>query len=107
MADPADPVPTAGGATFLPGVLLGRDSGQKEQAAVESRRDVLVYTSQPPAGDVEVTGEVVVELHASSGAADCDWTARLVDVHPDGRAYGGWTASCGRATGTARTGRCR
>ena len=35
-----------------------------------------------------MTGEVVVELYACSDAPDCDWTARLVDVHPDGTAYG-------------------
>ncbi|GAA5049898.1 hypothetical protein HNP84_004181 [Thermocatellispora tengchongensis] len=88
VSDPADPVPTAGGATFLPGVLIGRNSGPKEQSAVESRADVLVYTGEPLAEDLEVTGEVVIELHAASGAEDCDWAARLVDVHPDGRAYG-------------------
>lgn len=88
VSDPADPVPTAGGATFLPGVLLGRNSGPKEQSAVEARPDVLVYTSEPLAEDLEVTGEVRIELHAASDATDCDWTARLVDVHPDGRAYG-------------------
>lgn len=88
VADPADPVPTAGGATFLPGVLLGRNSGQKEQADVERRQDVLVYTGDVLESDLEVTGEVVIELYAASSAEDCDWTARLVDVHPDGRAYG-------------------
>ncbi|MGA5757745.1 CocE/NonD family hydrolase [Nonomuraea bangladeshensis] len=88
LADPANPVPTAGGATFLPGVLFGRNSGQKEQSAVERRQDVLVYTSPPLESDLEVTGEVVIELHAASSAEDCDWTARLVDVHPDSTAYG-------------------
>ena len=78
MSDPLDPVPTVGGATFLPGVALGRNSVPKSQLEVERRRDVLVYTSArrwPP--DLEVTGEVLLKLWASSTAADCDWTARL------------------------------
>ncbi|MEV4751355.1 CocE/NonD family hydrolase [Streptosporangium sp. NPDC049248] len=88
VSDPADPVPTAGGATFLPGVLLGRNSGPKDQAAVAVRDDVLVYTGEPLSEDLEVTGEVVVELYAASSADDCDWAVRLVDVHPDGTGYG-------------------
>lgn len=88
ISDPLDPVPSAGGATFLPGPLLGRNSGPKRQEAIEARADVLTYTSAPLPADLEVTGEVVLELHAASSASDCDWTARLVDVEPDGAAYG-------------------
>lgn len=87
-SDPSDPVPTAGGATFLPGPLLGRNSGPKRQEAVEARPDVATYTSAPLPADLEVTGEVVLELHAASSGTDCDWVARLVDVEPDGAAYG-------------------
>lgn len=88
VADPADPVPTVGGATFLPGLLVATNSGHREQRAVELRPDVVVYTGPTLERDVEVTGEVQVELHASSSATDCDWTARLVDVHPDGTTRG-------------------
>ena len=35
--------------------------------------------------DLEVTGPVKVILYAASSASDTDWTAKLVDVHPDGR----------------------
>lgn len=88
VADPSNPVPTTGGATFLPGLLYGRNSGPRDQRDVEARSDVLVYTGEPLESDVVVTGTVRVRLHAASSATDCDWTARLVDVHPDGRAYG-------------------
>jgi hypothetical protein len=80
VSDPLDPVPTAGGATFLPGLLLNRNDGPKPQEAVEARDDVLVYRGEVLADPVEVTGLVTLELWASSSATDCDWTARLTDV---------------------------
>jgi putative CocE/NonD family hydrolase len=84
--DPRDPVPTAGGATFLPGVWLGANAGPRDQAAVERRPDVLCYTSPPLERALEVTGPVRLVLHASSSASDTDFTGKLVDVCPDGRA---------------------
>jgi putative CocE/NonD family hydrolase len=82
--DPADPVPTAGGN----GVLSpGYASGPVDQAAVEGREDVLVFTSEPLREELEVTGPVRVVLHAASSAPSTDWVARLCDVHPDGRSH--------------------
>ncbi len=78
--DPADPVPTKGGATLI------IPQGVFDQRSVESRPDVLAYTSEPLQEDMEVTGPVVVELHAASSAMDTDFTAKLVDVQPDGYA---------------------
>ena len=49
---------------------------------------MLSFTSEVLAADLEVTGPVLVTLHASTSAADTDFTARLVDVWPDGRAMG-------------------
>ncbi|GAA4970958.1 CocE/NonD family hydrolase [Kineococcus glutinatus] len=88
VSDPRDPVPTAGGATFLPGLLVARNSGQRAQDRVEARPDVLVYTGEPLDQDLEVTGRVVLELWAASTATDCDWAARLTDVAPDGTSTG-------------------
>src|SRR4029078_10538560 len=48
--------------------------------------DVLSYTSAPLQRPVGVIGSVGVVLHAASSALDTDFVARLVDVHPDGRA---------------------
>jgi len=84
--DPRDPVPTAGGATFLPGVWLGANAGPRDQAAVERRADVLCYTSPPLERPLEVTGPVRLVLHASSSARDTDFTGKLVAVSPAGRA---------------------
>jgi putative CocE/NonD family hydrolase len=61
--------------------------GVQEQRPVEAREDVLVYTSAPLERDTEVSGDVRLTLWAVTSAPDTDWTAMLVDVHPDGSAY--------------------
>jgi putative CocE/NonD family hydrolase len=82
--DPADPVPTAGGAVCCNPMRI--PWGPKDQREVERRRDVLVYTSAPLKAPVEVTGPVRVVLYVSTTAPDTDFTAKLVDVFPDGSA---------------------
>ncbi|MGW4796586.1 CocE/NonD family hydrolase [Nonomuraea sp. NPDC004297] len=81
--DPRDPVPTTGGPTLLPDPT---NAGPQDQRDVERRPDVLCYTSDVLGADLEVTGPVSVTLRAETSAAATDWTAKLVDVHPDGRA---------------------
>jgi putative CocE/NonD family hydrolase len=80
--DPNDPVPTAGGCN-----LVGCPAGPRDQSQVEKRNDVLVFTSEALKNELEVTGPVRVILYAASTAKDTDWTAKLVDVHPDGRPF--------------------
>ena len=48
------------------------------------RDDVLVYTSAPLTTDLTVIGQVKVKFSAKSSARDTDFTAKFVDVHPDG-----------------------
>jgi hypothetical protein len=86
LYDPRDPVPTLGGQTFLPGLRVGANSGPRDQRSVERRSDVLLFTTPPLACDVEVIGPLVLTLYASSSALDTDFTGKLVDVYPDGRA---------------------
>jgi hypothetical protein len=81
--DPADPVPTLGGRLCC-GTALA--PGPADQRSNESRRDVLVFSTQPFARDLEVTGFVALELYAASSATDTDFTALLADVAPDGYA---------------------
>lgn len=83
--DPRDPVPTCGGASFLPGVWLGVNAGPRDQRALDGRADVLHYLSEPLDRALEVTGPLELVLYASSSARDTDFTGKLVDVHPDGR----------------------
>jgi uncharacterized protein len=82
--DPADPVATLGGHGVM---SVGRVGGPRDQATVEAREDVLVFTSEPLRRELEVTGRIRVVLHAHSSAPSTDWVARLCDVHPDGRSY--------------------
>ena len=79
--DPADPAPTMGGNTLI------IDYGVFDQRPVEDRPDVLVYTSEPLPSDVEITGPITVTLYAATTAPDTDFTAKLVDVRPDGFAH--------------------
>ena len=83
--DPMNPVPTLGGnvcclgSTVVPGAF--------DQRPIQSRQDVLVYTSAPLASDLEVSGFVEIELFVSSTAPDTDFTVKLSDVSPDGTAW--------------------
>ena len=81
--DPAEPVPTRGGALLMTPEYR---SGPYDQRPIEEREDVLVYSSNILLNDVEVTGPIKVHLWAVSSAPDTDFVARLVDVHPDGYA---------------------
>lgn len=84
LYNPIDPVPTVGGGLCCyPGALQG---GAFDQQAVEHRADVLVYSTEPLAEDLEVTGPIVATLFASSSAPDTDFTAKLVDVSERGTA---------------------
>jgi hypothetical protein len=80
--DPANPVPTVGGP-----LCCDRDHlapGPRDQRQVENRPDVLVYSTPPLDQDLEVTGQVTLDLFAKSTAVDTDFTAKLVDVSPNG-----------------------
>lgn len=70
--DPADPVPS-------------RDPTVNHRD-IEARADVLVYTTEALAEPVEVVGRVVLKLFAATDGLDTDFTAKLLDVYPDGRA---------------------
>ncbi|MBM3846947.1 MAG: CocE/NonD family hydrolase [Verrucomicrobia bacterium] len=80
--DPENPVPSHGGNN-----LVGASAGPMDQSSVEDREDVLVYTTEVLEEDVEVTGPIKLILHAASSARDTDFTGKLVDVHPDGKAF--------------------
>jgi len=80
--DPADPVPTIGGPLCCDEQHL--PPGPRDQRPAEARNDVLVYSTPVLANDLEVTGPITLELYASSSAVDTDFTAKLVDVWPNG-----------------------
>ncbi len=82
--DPANPVPNLGGN------YLGHQEwqpGSFDQSEIEKRDDVLVYVTEPLKTGVEVTGPIKMVLYAASDALDTDFTAKLVDIYPEGKAY--------------------
>jgi putative CocE/NonD family hydrolase len=83
--DPLDPVPSRGGPVCCTGNAADR-AGPVDQADVETRRDVLVYTSPVLSAPLRVAGPLRAVLQVSSSARDTDFVARLVHVWPDGRA---------------------
>jgi hypothetical protein len=82
--DPLNPAPSIGGQVCCFNAAV---PGSFDQAKMQSRLDVLVYTSDALAAPVDVTGPVTVTLYLSSDVKDTDLMVKLVDVHPDGKAY--------------------
>jgi putative CocE/NonD family hydrolase len=82
--DPANPAPTTGGPLCCDPKHL--PAGPRDQRPVEARDDVLVYSSSALTEDTEVTGPIRLALYAKSSAVDTDFTAKLVDVWPNGYA---------------------
>jgi putative CocE/NonD family hydrolase len=77
--DPADPTPSVGGSSLTP------NAGAKNNRKLESRRDVLVYSSAQLKEDLEVIGPVQVELFIKSSLEHTDFFARLCDVNHQGK----------------------
>jgi putative CocE/NonD family hydrolase len=76
--DPKNPVPTKGGGNYrLP-------SGPLDQSELESRTDVVLFSTEALAAPVEVTGRVIANLYISSNCPDTDFTVKLTDVYPNG-----------------------
>jgi uncharacterized protein len=84
--DPADPVPTWGGANSAPAKVLPMKRGARDQRITLYRKDVLTFYSDPLLESLEVTGMLKMILYAASSAKDTDYTAKLMDVAPDGNA---------------------
>jgi putative CocE/NonD family hydrolase len=83
--DPMNPVPSYGGNVCCTGNAV--TGGAFDQRKMEARNDILVYSSDPLNEGVEVSGPVEVTLYVSSDAKDTDFTAKVIDVYPDGTAY--------------------
>jgi putative CocE/NonD family hydrolase len=92
LFDPRKPVPTIGGnISSADGILLQGAWDQRggpqiwnwtEPIPLSARNDILVFQTEPLDADLEITGEIKVQLWASSSALDTDFTAKLIDVYP-------------------------
>jgi uncharacterized protein len=76
--DPEVPVPAPGGPQAL--------SGPFDQAVLEMGNNLLVYTSEPVAREMDVFGHPRIKLYAATSAPSTDFTAKLVRVTQAGRA---------------------
>jgi uncharacterized protein len=74
--DPDRPVP------FITDQSSAQIGGPDDYHGIESRGDMLVFTSEPLAEPLEIIGPVTVIAHVDTSAADTDITAKLLDVHP-------------------------
>jgi putative CocE/NonD family hydrolase len=83
--DPMNPVMSYGGNVCCTGNAV--KGGAFDQQHMETRQDILVYTSEPLTQGVELSGSIESTLYVSSDAKDTDFTIKLIDVYPDGRAY--------------------
>jgi uncharacterized protein len=83
--DPMNPVPSYGGNVCCTGNAVA--GGAFDQRKMEERPDILVYSTAPLKEGIEVSGPIEVTLYVSSDAKDTDFTVKLIDVYPDGRAY--------------------
>jgi putative CocE/NonD family hydrolase len=83
--NPHNPVMSYGGNVCCTGNAV--EGGSFDQQQMETRHDILVYSTDPLEEGVEVSGFVEATLYVSSDAKDTDFTIKLIDVYPDGRAY--------------------
>ena len=83
--DPMNPVPSYGGNVCCTGNAV--TGGAFDQRKMEAREDILVYTTEPLKEGMEVSGPMEATLYVSSDVKDTDFTVKVIDVYPDGKAY--------------------
>ncbi|MFD0521025.1 CocE/NonD family hydrolase [Paractinoplanes durhamensis] len=93
--DPTDPTPAIGGALQSP------TQGQRDQAELEKRSDVVTFTGPVLSSPLEIIGAVRAEFDASTTAVSGDLFARLCDVDPAGKSVN----ICDGLTRSAEAGR--
>ncbi len=83
--DPMNPVTSYGGNVCCTGNAV--QGGSFDQRRMEAREDILVYTSDAFKEGTELSGPITPTLYVSSDAKDTDFTVKVLDVYPDGRAF--------------------
>ncbi len=83
--DPKDPVMSYGGNVCCQGNAIV--PGSMDQRKMETRPDILVYTTEPFSEGMEFSGPITPTLYVTSDAKDTDFSVKVIDVYPDGRAY--------------------
>jgi len=83
--DPLNPVPSYGGNLCCMGDAV--NAGSYDQQHLETRNDILIFTTEVLTKGVQVSGFIESTLYVSSDVKDTDFTIKILDVYPDGRAY--------------------
>ena len=97
QSDPANPVPTIGGAVTSGAPVMAAGAYDQRETRdlfgarcpgrpLAERSDVLAFETDPLAEDIELTGQVELRLFVSSDAPDTDLTAKLLDIYPPSEA---------------------
>ncbi len=81
VSDPSSPCPTAGGTNNLSTTNPG---GPEDQSAIESRPDVVVFTSPVESMAMEIIGHISADVWIETNVPDVDVVVRMTDVHPRG-----------------------
>ena len=84
--DPLNPMPTVGGSVCCTGSGV-EVSGAFDQSRLIQRKDILIYASDPLKADLDLVGNAKASLYVSTSAMDTDFTLKIVDQQPDGKAY--------------------
>jgi putative CocE/NonD family hydrolase len=61
--------------------------GPHDQRAIETRKDVITFTTEPLVEELEVIGTIEIRLWIASSAPDTDFVARLLDMDTHGAAW--------------------
>ena len=83
--DPMKPVPSYGGNVCCTGNAI--KGGAFDQQQMETRNDILIYSTDILEEGIEISGFIEATLYVSSDMKDTDFTIKLIDVYPDGTAY--------------------
>ena len=81
-ANPGDPAPACPVTEARP--LISATWAPVDQRPIETRDDVLVYTSEVFTKPLTFAGNAKAKLFVSADTPDADWVVKLIDVHPDG-----------------------
>jgi putative CocE/NonD family hydrolase len=86
VSDPAKPVPFRARPSQPVGYVLPLTWPQwlvDDQREASGRTDVLAYQSDVLSAPVQVSGQPIANLVASTTGTDADWVVKVIDVYPD------------------------
>jgi putative CocE/NonD family hydrolase len=83
VSDPAKPVPFVPRPVHMGDANVWKPWLVTDQRSYSDRPDVLTYTSAPLTAPLQLAGQPMVDLYASTSGTDSDWVVKLIDVYPD------------------------